>query len=171
MTDNLIFDTSALFNFGHRGELGFLLDRMAGHYRLYTTDKVVTEIRDPKRKEYYEKFVKKHFTVEKPGDSGISAEQFLRLSSMLHTGEISVILLAACLKGRPVLDDQAARAEAAKLGLNVTGTLGLLNDAILRKWLTDSECLARVAKLCDAHFNIPRPAPHQTFADYVRTLE
>jgi len=65
----------------------------------------------------------------------------------------------------------AARAEAAKLGFKVMGTLALPNDAILRKWLTETECLACVVRLCDAHFNIPRPAPHQTFAEYVRALE
>jgi predicted nucleic acid-binding protein len=36
------------------------------------------------------------------------------------------------------LPDQAARAEAAKLGFKVMGTLALLNDAILRKWLTEA---------------------------------
>jgi hypothetical protein len=39
-----------------------------------------------------------------------------------------------------------------------------------KTWLTEADCLARVIRLCDAGFTIPRLAIHQTFADYLRSI-
>ncbi len=46
-----------------------------------------------------------------------------------------------------------------------------MQQGLQRKWLTESECLARVVKLCDAGFAIPRPQLRQSFAEYFATLE
>jgi predicted nucleic acid-binding protein len=81
------------------------------------------------------------------------------------------MVLAKELKATAVLDEIAARAEADALAIKMTGTLGILHDALKRKWMTDSDCLARVVRLCDAAFRIPRPAPHHTFIEYLRTIE
>lgn len=62
------------------------------------------------------------------------------LPAKLHAGEIEVILLAkACNASAVVLDDNAARRAASFLGLNVTGTLGVLLAAKQRGDITAIE--------------------------------
>jgi predicted nucleic acid-binding protein len=75
------------------------------------------------------------------------------------------------LRAPVVLDEKAARREAQSLAVKFTGPLGLLQLAVERKWMTPPECIARVRQLCDRGFRIPRPAPDQTFADYLRSFQ
>jgi predicted nucleic acid-binding protein len=79
--------------------------------------------------------------------------------------------LAKEINGMAVLDEIAGRREAKKLDLRFIGTIGLLHQGLQRKWLTESECLARVVKLCDAGFFIPRPAIGQSFTAYFGALD
>lgn len=169
--DALVFDTSAILNFGLRGELAPLLKKLSGENKILTTSGAQAELTDPNRKKYYADFLRDHFTVQDAAKSPFDLATLSRLSRTIDPGELTVLMLVAEIKGIAVLDDKAARREAKILGLQLTGTVGLLHRGLERKWLTDSECLARVVKLCDAGFAIHRPAASQTFADYFATLE
>jgi predicted nucleic acid-binding protein len=169
--DSLVFDTSALLNFGHRGELAPLLKKLSGEYRLLTTPGARAELTDPKRKEYYAEFLSRHFTVQSAGTSPFDVATLARLNRTIDPGEITVMALAKEINGLAVLDEVAGRKEAKSLALRCIGTLGLLHQGLQRKWLTETECLARVVKLCDAGFFVPRPAAGQTFTQYLRAIK
>jgi predicted nucleic acid-binding protein len=169
--DSLVFDTSALLNFGHRGELAPLLKKLSGEYKLLTTPGARAELTDPNRKQYYTDFLGRHFTVQSAATSPFAVATLARLNRAIDPGEITVMSLAKEINGMAVLDETAARREAKSLDLRCTGTLGLLHQGLQRKWLTEPDCLARVVKLCDAGFFIPRLKPNQTFADYFAALE
>ena len=98
-------------------------------------------------------------------------ETLTRFAVMFGPGEISVMALAKELQATAVLDERAARAEAVKLGLKITGTLGLLNDARQRNWLTDDACLEKTRLLQSKGFRIPKPGANQTFAEYLTAFE
>ena len=91
-------------------------------------------------------------------------------SRPLGTGETSVLMLARALNGTAVLDEKAARRHADDLGVKLTGSLGLMRDAIAAGWLTDNDCLAKIALLKRRGFRIPTPSADQSFADYLATL-
>jgi len=55
-------------------------------------------------------------------------------------------------------------------GLSEMGTLGLLNDSLQRKWLSEEECLRRVEKMRRAGFAIRRPHANESFLDYIKTF-
>ena len=80
-------------------------------------------------------------------------------------------MLAKEVHATAVLDEKAARREADRLAVRFTGTLGLLQLALKRKWMKDTECLARVRQLCDRGFRLPGPAQHHTFAEYILTVQ
>ena len=168
--DTLVFDTSALLNFGHRGELAPLLKKLSIDFRLLTTSGARNELTDPNRKEFYAEFLRQHFTVQNPATTPFGIATLARLTRTIDPGEITVMTLAAEIKGIAILDDKAARREAKNLGLRITGTLGLLHQGLQRKWLTDADGLACVIKLCDAGFTMTRPAPRQTFAEYTKII-
>lgn len=169
--DSLVFDTSAILNFGHRGELTVLLKKLSGEYELFTTHGAQAELTDPARKKFYDAFLHDYFTVRTASTPVFDLATLARLASTIDSGEISVMTLARELNGFAVLDDRAARRAAENLDIRLFGTLGLLHLGLQRKWLTESECLDRVAKLCDSKFAIPRPVPGQTFANYLRAIE
>jgi predicted nucleic acid-binding protein len=169
--DSLVFDTSAILNFGHRGELTALLKKLSGEYQLFTTHGAQAELTDPARTKFYDAFLREYFTVKSASTPVFDLLTLSRLASTIDSGELSVMTLARELNGFAVLDDRAARRAAKNLDLRLFGTLGLLHLGLQRKWLTEAECLARVSKLCDSKFAIPRPAAGQTFADYLRAIE
>ncbi len=114
----LIIDASALFNFGHRGELQDLLKQLQRCYRL------------------------------------------------------GMILLGLDL-GRDcklAIDERTARREASALGLTVTGTVGLLKDALDRGWRTDAECMMSVKLLVERGFWLRSPGTGESFQDFFRAL-
>jgi len=168
--DSLVFDTSAILNFGHRGELAALLKKLGGEYRILTTPEAQNELTDPKRKDFYSAFLKEHYIVQ----SATTSFDFATLANLTRTidqAEITVMTLASELDGRAVLDERAARREAKVLGLGVTGTLGLMNEGLKKLWLTEVDCINAVAKLCATGFAIPRPTPGHSFTDYLSTIE
>jgi predicted nucleic acid-binding protein len=167
----LVFDTAAVFNFGHRGELTFLLEKFAKDHRFMTTSAVVAEITDPDRKPFYDRFLSTWFKVQEPTTTPFDLPTLSRLTRILDAGEISVMALAKELKATAVLDEITARAEANALAIKLIGTLGLLHEALKRKWATDADCWTRTAQLCDRGFSIRRPRPTESFADYMRSLE
>ena len=168
--DSLVFDTSAILNFGHRGELTVLLKKLSGEYKVFTTPAAQNELTDPNRKDFYAAFLKEYFTVQSATTS-FDIATLVRLARTMDPAEITVMALASELKGRAVIDERAACREARALGIKVTGTIGLLNEGLKKLWLTEADCLSAVAKLCATGFYIPRLAPGQSFADYLSAIE
>ncbi len=167
----LVYDTAAIFNFGHRGDLAFLLEKLSKAHTLLTTPAVVAEITDPDRAAYYKKLLADWFEIKSVSAIPFDNATLAALSSILDPGELSVLMLAKELQATAVLDEKAARCEADGHAVRFTGTLGLLHLALKRKWMKDPECLSRVRQLCDRGFRIPRPAPHHTFAEYILTVQ
>jgi predicted nucleic acid-binding protein len=168
--DSLVFDTSALLNFGHRGELRALLKKLASEYKILTTPNAQNELTDPKRYDFYSEFLKEHFVVQSATTS-FDIATLARLARTIDPAEITVMTLASELNGRAVLDERVARREAKALGLKITGTVGLLNEGLQKSWLSEADCLKSVTKLWAAGFAIPRPAPSQSFANYLSAIE
>lgn len=168
--DSLVFDTSAILNFGHRGELTPLLKKLSGENKFFTTPGVQNELTDPRRKDFYAALLKEHFKVQSPTAS-FDIATLARLAQTIDPAEITVMTLASELKGIAVIDETAARGEAKALGLKITGTIGLLMEGMKRSWLTEAECLNTVTKLRASGFSIPRLAANQSFADYFAALD
>jgi len=166
----LVYDTAAIFNFGHRGDLAFLLEKLSKAHTFLTTPAVVAEITDPARAQYYKKLLADWFDIKSVSTVPFDRPTLAALSRILDPGEISVLMLAKELHATAVLDEKAARREAGRLAVQSVGTLGLLQLAVKRKWMKDPECLSHVRQLCDRGFRIPRPAPHHTFAEYILTV-
>jgi predicted nucleic acid-binding protein len=166
----LVFDTSAILNFGKRGELEFLLERLAEAQALLTTREVERELSDPDNRPFYGALLKRHFKLHEAQNVKIELVELKRLARLLGAGELSVILSATDLSATAVLDEKVARLEAKKLKIKVTGTLGILDEAIKRKWCADSRCIEIVARLHAAGFRIRRPGANETFAEYFETI-
>ncbi len=168
--DQVVFDTSAILNFGQRGKLQPLLVRLATSCRLLTTPEVVGELTDPAHKELNAALLRDHFTVQRAVTVPFDLATMSRLTLALDPGEISVMLLAREIQATAVIDERAARREAASLGLKITGTLGLLHDAAQRRWMSDDQCLVAVRTLCLTGFRIRPPGANETFAEYFQTF-
>src|SRR5580765_2879060 len=119
--ENLIFDTSAILNFGRRGDLEFLLERLTEGHALLTTREVEREILDPENLSYYRGLLKRRFVVQEANTGKGELARFSQLSAVLGAGELSVLLLASELRATVVLDDKTARKEAVALELKLTG--------------------------------------------------
>jgi predicted nucleic acid-binding protein len=169
--ETLVYDTAAIFNFGHRDDLTFLLEKLSKAHTLLTTPDVVAEITEPARAEYHKKLLADWFEIKSVSKVPFDTGTLAALTTILDPGELSVLMLAKELQATAILDEKAARREANSLALQFTGTLGLLQLAVKRKWMKDPECLTRIRQLCDRGFRIPRPAPPHTFADYLLTVQ
>jgi len=166
-----VFDTSAILNFGQRGRLQPLLSRFGRIFKLFTTPDVVGELTDPDHREFNEAFIAAHFTIQSPDVNVFDVHTLARLALVFGPGEISVMALAKELRATAVLDDRAARTEAIRIRLKLTGTLGLLNVARERGWFTDRNCLEKILLLRSKGFRIPEPRVNQTFSDYLAGIE
>ena len=80
---------------------------------------------------------------------------FESLSISLGLGEASSLAVAACRGFRFASDDQAARREAGRLGVRLTGTIGILAKAV-RLRICDLKTADRyLAKMIDHGFYAP----------------
>lgn len=168
--DHLVFDTSAILNFGQRDHLEEVLPKLGKLYRIITTHEVVLELSDPAQREFNARLLAAHFPRHHPAAPPFDVATISRLAVTLGAGEISVIALATELKAVAVLDDRAARVEAEKLDLRITGTLGLIHEALKQGWLTDDQCLEKVRTLHANRFRIRKPNANESFADYFGSM-
>jgi predicted nucleic acid-binding protein len=168
--ETLVLDTSAIFNFGHRGQLESLLKKLAKQHRFVTTPVVLDECGKGGHKSFYETFVTANFDVLSHEKAAVPIQVMAHLSGTIDPGELSVILLAMELKATAVLDDKVARQEATKLKVKIMGTLGLVERGRKQKWLTDDQCLDIITKLRAGKFSIRKPGANETFAEYMRTI-
>jgi predicted nucleic acid-binding protein len=164
--EKLVFDTSAILNFGRRGELEFLLERLGEGHSLLTTREVEREIVDPENLSYYRGLLKRRFRIQELKTAKIELARFRQLAGFLGSGELSVLILASELRATVVLDDKTARKEAVALKLKVTGALGILAAGIKRKWCNDDQCIEAVRRLQGNGFRVRRPGANETFAEY-----
>jgi predicted nucleic acid-binding protein len=186
--ETLVLDTSAIFNFGHRGQLEFLLKKLTKQHRFVTTPVVVKECErgavamdqanakaddaKPKLKEIYTKFIPANFEILSHESAAIPDADLKRLADVIHPGEISVMMLALELKATAVIDDKLARREAVQLKIEIMGTLGLVEKGRARGWMTDHQCLEIVERLRAAKFRLnPPPGANDTFAEYFSRFE
>lgn len=167
----LVFDTSALFNFGHRGRLESLLEKLASHSELLVPEEVVKEATEQEmNRQYYQDLVQDRFRVRKGVVAAEHEEEIERLSRLLGSGELAVIVLALQTKGTALIDEPEARAAARRLGLKVIGTLGILAIAVRESWMAEQEALAAIQKIRAGGFRIPAVQTGQTIQDYMRSL-
>jgi predicted nucleic acid-binding protein len=163
----LVFDTSAVLNFGHRGGLRELLVLLRQERRLLVTPQVVAEIRDPQQAVFYRELLTTLFeTVPVPDVPGLVWE------TALDDGEKSILALSYshCPHYTAVVDEILGRAEARRLGVPITGTLGLLKHAVERTWLTKDAALAAIHRMRQGGFRTPRPGANDTLAEFLRRL-
>ena len=168
--EKLVFDTSAILNCGERGELDFLLERLAEGHSLLTTPEVESELLDPDKRVFYQALLRKYFKLQELKSAKINLQELKHLAAILGKGELSVLLLATEQNAIAVLDEKTARREAERLKIRVMGTLGILAQSIERNWCTDHQCIKIVARLYASGFRIRRPEANETFAKYFASM-
>ncbi|MEW6747801.1 MAG: DUF3368 domain-containing protein [Planctomycetota bacterium] len=125
-----------LIRIGHTDILGQLYDRVL------TTPAVIKEMSHPSTPAEVRDWV-----ARCPTWLEIRAPSTLDLSINLDTGEREAICLARELHADLLLvDDHAARQEAMRLGLEVTGTLGVLEHAASRHLLRLPEAVEKLRR-------------------------
>ncbi len=140
----LVFDASAVFNFGHRGNLAELLRVFRTTRRLVVTQEVMQEVLVEESFDY-SAFLADSFDVVP-----LLLPEDLRLDLLadgLDLGEISTIGAALALHGVAVIDERAARTRAKRMEIRLTGTLGLLDAAVRAGTLTDAQALHAVTRM------------------------
>ena len=167
--DPLVFDTSALFNFGHRDSLLGLLKQLKAENQLVVPAAVVEEL-VPEQRHDYALMRADHFIPLAPKPKLEDLERLRGLSAALGQGEVEVILLAREVQGMAILDDRAARRVAEQSGVEATGTLGLIAHGIERGWMTDAEAMRAVRQLRANGFFVPRVGDDERFDAYLRRL-
>lgn len=159
LSDPLIFDSSALFNFGHRGNLDRLLGHLAGNYSLLIPSVVKDEV-SLKTPAFYQSLIERYFEIREPnpGEQWRDAlDQFAR--EVGSGGELNVVALAMETSGTVVMDERAGRTKARAFGLAVTGTIGLLDYALKSEWIDEREAL-EIAGDCKPPASVSRLPRH-----------
>lgn len=170
MKGPLVFDTSAVFCFGHQGNLESILSAFGVRFDLVVPEGVAVEVLDETRYEY-RAFLAAHFgTRHAVAGSRTSVNDLATISAKLHLGELEVILLTLETGGTAVIDERAAYSVATMRGLRTTGTFGLMRYAIETGWMTDADALLAVARLRVSRFRCPSVDGYTTFAAYLATL-
>lgn len=135
---SIVADTTVLSNFAGAAQLD-LLRQIFGH--LYLPAEVLAEIRAGLEEGYrfYDGIEAMVHPLAESGWlrlTGMRDESELRafgdLPPSLHGGEAACMAIAWCRGWMLLTDDRAARAEAARRGLRVSGTIGCLILAIKR---------------------------------------
>lgn len=129
-------DASVVFNLGHRGQLEALTAALKAAGGLLITPEVEREVtRDP-HDGFYDAFLKAHFTrCDEPLTA--LAEIPAEYAPMLGDGERSVLALARQRQCLAAIDESLGRKAAKAMGLEPTGTLGLLELAVQRAWMDE----------------------------------
>jgi hypothetical protein len=129
----IVFDTCAISNFALAGALGIMesLYRNKAHITEFVSVEILRGIQSGHaRLESIPKAVQAGWLKETGLRSGKEKELFETLSVSLGLGEASSIAVAKRRGFRFASDDRVARTEAARLGVPLTGTLGVLVKAV-----------------------------------------
>jgi len=154
----IVFDTCVISNFALAGALG-IPERLCRD-RAYITEFVAAEIlrgiqSGHARLEAVPKAARAGWLKETGLRSGQEKGLFETLSVSLGLGEASSIAVAKRRGFRFASDDRVARAEAARLGVPLTGTLGILVKAVRRGVCDLRTADAYLGKMIEAGFFSP----------------
>lgn len=169
LNDPLIFDTSAVYCFGHRGGIEDVLHVFSAHYTLMTPPEAAQEVLREQSYDY-PRLLGRCFSQQQVTDSEIENEAVSKAAAVLGSGEIAVMLLARETGGTAVIDEKAARSAARDIGLPCVGTFGLLWHAIERGWMSDAEALEAATRLKRAGFRCPSTLGFATYRSYFEKL-
>lgn len=178
MKPGLVFDTSAVLNFGHRcgsNQVGIQILQRLQHERRLLIPLLVKEeaLRDPPSGADesawfdYPEFVESYFKIGK-AESVTKHETLLQGHiGRLHQGELAVMRLALAQSFTVVLDDKDARQAAARIDLPCIGTVGLLNEATNKGWITEQAALETVREIRRLGGRLPKIEQAETWQDYL----
>jgi len=154
----IVFDTCVLSNFALARALGIMesLYRNRAHITDFAAAEILRGIQaGHARLESIPKAVRSGWLKETGLRSGRERELLETLSVSLGLGEASSIAIAKRRGFRLASDDRVARAEAARLGVPLTGTLGILVKAV-RGGICDLRTAdAYLGKMIEAGFFSP----------------
>ncbi|MDX2029681.1 MAG: hypothetical protein SF339_03360 [Blastocatellia bacterium] len=159
MRSFLIFDTSAIFNLGERsgGKGEVIIRHLHDEYALLLPPAVKDEVmHDPPADFDYAALLKQYFTIKAAGPPEEYDDRFRLLSADLDAGEVEVLALGLAVKSKVVIDEKLARQAARHLGLEITGTIGLLQEAVDRQWIEAEAALSRVRAINQAGGRLPK---------------
>jgi len=151
----IVFDTCVVSNFALSGRLTLIAELYPGEASI--TDFVGAEIIRGIHQGYDAlravKAAVRNGSIREIHLSG-NEEQMLfeDLSISLGCGEASCIAIAKVRGLTFASDDRAARREAARLGISLTGTLGILKKAVALKLLSAKNADALLAKMIESGF-------------------
>lgn len=167
----IIFDTSALFNFGHRGEMEFLLKNLKKEYELIIPPSVEKQTKiKTEFKAFYQKLITDYFNIKTGIPPSSSLKTFEALVQRLGDADADVIALGLDTNGTIIMDDRKARRESEALGIHLTGTVGLIDYSLQHNWLTQEEAIKIVKKLVERGSRIPILKEGQIFEDYLGSI-
>lgn len=83
---------------------------------------------------------------------------------------MSVLSLGLSLKAKVVIDEKRARRVAKELKLPCTGSVGLFNEAVDRKWVEAEFALSTIAKIIDTGGHLPPIGEAKTWQDYIGSI-
>ena len=163
----LACDASVVYNLGHRGRLEMLAAALHEDCGLLITPDVEREVtRDP-HEGFYEVFLRTSFT-RCDDELTALAEIPAEFDPLLGDGERSVLSLARQRRCMAAIDEALGRKAALAMGLELTETLGLLEMAVRRGWMNDSQAMDAVFRLHQNRFFLPvKPGANDDFRDYL----
>jgi predicted nucleic acid-binding protein len=172
VSDYLVFDTSVIFNLGYRSGGGeIVIEHLRKEYSLLLPPEVKKEVlRDPSVNFDHASFLKNYFKVRSVNLPNEYEEEFRRISKDLDSGEIAVLSLGLALKAKVVIDEKRARRAAKELTLPCTGSIGLLNEAVERKWIDAMFALSTVTKIIQAGGHLPPIGEAKKWQEYVNSI-
>lgn len=136
---SVISNTTVISNFASISQLG-VLQKLFN--LLYISPEVFTEIQTglDEGYQFYKELPQQVHLLSPVGWirlTSMSAEAefmlFTSLLSTLHSGEASCLAIAKCRNWTMLTDDRAARREATRLGIRLSGTLGYLLMSVERR--------------------------------------
>lgn len=161
----LVFDTSAVYCFGHRGRLERVLAEYSARYTLVIPPDAEQEVLS--EAEYaYPDLLARHFQQKASAVDVLGLDWLAEVSRRLDPGEIGVLLVVYETKGTAIIDEKKARIEAKRLGISCVGTMRLLMHAVERGWISDVEARSGVARMQHAGFSCPPIDAFSLFSAY-----
>ena len=157
---NVIANTTILSNFASVGRLDILRTLLG---TLYLATDVYAEIQNGMAEGYsfYETVEQEIQTYGSDAWLCLTAptDQELRLYTLLlgalHNGEAACLAIAVSRGWAFLTDDARARQEARRRSVHVSGTLGLLVQAVKRNYLVLEEANRLLAQMIDAGYYSP----------------
>ena len=161
----LVFDTSAVYCFGHRGRLERVLAEYSARYTLVIPPDAEQEVLS--EAEYaYPDLLARHFQQKASAVDVLGLDWLAEVSRRLDPGEIGVLVVAYETNGTAIIDEKRARAEAKRLGIACVGTFRLLRHAVECGWISDVEARSGVARMQHAGFSCPSIDAFSLFSAY-----